>query len=88
MPSKPKPSRTVPRLVLTLEVVGSRPDVPPVRIYQRSAEAEHWDQHKVLIPWLLELASVSAGREEARLRELLGIRAFVHVELPEAADAL
>ena len=82
-----KPSRTVPRLVLTLQVIGSRPDQPPRVVFQRSGEAESFDQHKVLIPWLLELASASAGREEARLRELLGLRADVSIELPEAAHA-
>ena len=85
----PKPSnRTVPRLVLTVEIIGSRPEQPPRVVYQRSGEAEHFEQHAVLVPWLMELASISAGREETRLRELLGLNAHVHVELPEAADAL
>ena len=78
-------NRTVPRLRLTLEVVGSRPEKPPLVVYQREHEAEHYEQHALLTRWLFELASHSAGREEARLRELLGIQATVHVELPAHA---
>lgn len=80
-----KSSRTVPRLRLTLEVVRSRPELPPLVVYQREHEAEHYEQHELLTRWLFELASISAGREEARLRELLGIQATVHVELPAHA---